>query len=411
VQIIGTSQSIFLTALTDAQGKFLDTLETSSNVSLIILSSKAGFGQDTVTAFITSGADYAVPVIRMIPIGGTTTKVSGNPISIYLFSQSTTSIGVRGSGSVETATITFVAVDSSGTPIDLNHSVNVAFSFGEEPNGGEILTPPSTATNDSGLASVNITSGTKAGTVQIYAQIVLGAKKIYSLPIAIAIFGGLPDILHFSVAPAQLNFPGYDIYGLKDLISAYVGDKYSNPARPGTAVYFSSTGGIIGGSANTDVTGVGSVQLMSAAPRPQHPLLGAGFATVYASTGDENKNMISDSTIVLFSGITIIQDISPTSFDIPNGGQQTFTYTVCDENGNPLAGGTQIQILVAGTDAGVQGDVQVVLPDTQSKTWTHFSFVLYDTNDTTNAQTPCTLTFVAQGPNGKDSRSISGIKY
>jgi hypothetical protein len=399
VLISGTSISINRSLLTDSTGKYSDTIETSSNINLVIIVEKSGYANDTTDINVSAGVN-TVPVINLIPSNSTGTKPSGNPVSIYLYSQSATSIGVQGSGSPATATITFVAVDSSGSPIDLDHSVNVGFSFGANPGGGAVLSPDTVSTNESGLASVNLTSGTIAGVVQIYAALFSKGVKIYSKPVAISIFGGLPDSKHFSIAPAEYNFPGYDIFGLTDVISAFVGDKYGNPARPGTSVYFTTTGGIIGGSANTNSQGVGTVSLLSAAPQPTDLILGSGFATITASTADENLNTISTNISVLFSGAAEIDSISPTSFNIPNGGSQTFNYKVCDENQNPLASGTTISVSITGPSVADQGDVQVNLPDTKSKYWTHFSFLVYDTDDTTNIQEPITVQIFVTGPNG-----------
>jgi len=408
VQIIGTS--IYQTAYTNSQGKYSAIVSLTSNTNLIIYVSKTGFIQDTTAINVTYGVDYSASLISISSSTGTQ-KPSGNPVSIYLSSQSTTNIGVQSSGSVETATLTFVAVDSSGTPIDLNHSVSVAFSFGQHPGGGEQFSPAVVTTNDQGEASVNITSGTKAGTVQIYAEIDIGTKKIYSMPVAITIFGGLPDQAHFSIAPANVNFPGYDIYGLTDVINAYVGDKYGNPVRVGTSIYFTSTGGIIGGSAETNDQGIGTINLLSAAPQPTDATKGPGFALITASTADANKNTIQSSVYVLFSGSTQITNINPKSFSIPNGGSQTFSYSVSDENGNPLASGTNITVNAAGTNVAAQGDISVTLPDTQSKTWTNFAFLVFDTNDTVNVANPCTITIQVSSPNGNEQTTIIGTSH
>ncbi|MHB1685927.1 MAG: Ig-like domain-containing protein [Ignavibacteriaceae bacterium] len=410
VQVSGspTNTSVF----TDSQGKFSASVQLpTTSVNLTLYITKSGFNQDTVAVTVTGGTNYAFQFpISIIPISSGQ-KPSGNPVSIFLSSQSSTSIGVVGSGSPVTATLTFEAVDSSGTPIDLNHSVNVSFTFGAQPGGGEVISPAVVQTNDLGQAAVNITSGTKAGVVQVTASINLGTHTIYSQPIAITIYGGLPDQAHFSIAPALRNFPGYDIYGLTDAITAYVGDKYSNPVRPGTAVYFKSTAAIIGASANTDVSGIGSVDLRSAAPLANNTPYGTGFAMITASTADENKNMIYDSVKILFSGIAQNPVISPSTFDIPNGGYQNFSYTVNDENGNPLASGAAITVAVSGTNVAAQGDVAVSLPDTQSKTWTHFNFQVYDTNDTVNVAGPVSITISVTGSNGKSSTTIFGTSH
>jgi len=407
VQIIYSSINVGV--YTNTLGKFLDTLHLSSNTTFTVYISKPGYVTDTLSITVNLGTPFSFGEISISPISSGGQKPSGNPVSLSLLSQSSTSIGVVGSGSIETATLVFVALDSSGTPIDLLHSVSVTFSFGAHPGGGEVFSPAVVQTNDQGQAAVNITSGTKAGTVQILATITIGTQKIFSMPIGIAIFGGFPDANHFSVAPAYLNFPGWEYFGLTDQITAYVGDKYGNPCRPKTAVYFTTTGGIIGGSANTDNMGEGPVDLLSAAPLPVDQTFGAGFARVTASTADENKNTITASTVVLFSGVPQLS-ISPTTFNIPNAGSQLFNYTVSDQNGNPLAGGTSINVTVKDQNLGVQGETSLTLPDTQSKTWTHFSFQAYDTTFNSNTST-VSITITVNGPNGNIEKTIYGTSH
>ncbi len=207
--------------------------------------------------------------------------------------------------------------------------------------------------------------------VQLIAEVHLGTQVIRSMPVAVAIHGGLPDSTHFSLAVEKLNFPGYNIYGLIDRITAYVGDKYGNPVKPETAVYFTTTGGLIEGSAFTDVLGQASVRLVSAAPKPLHPILGPGFATVTGRTADENQNEIEALAIVLFSGVPQIS-VNPSNIDVPNGGSQYFAYRVSDQNNNPLAAGTSISVTVEKGDVEAYGNTNLTLPDTQSPAWTFF---------------------------------------
>ncbi len=405
VQILNSS--INISTYTNTLGKFTDSVQLSSNTNFTIYVTKSGYQQDTMSVTINAGTNYSAGVVNLIPTSNSGQVPSGNPVSIFLFSQSTQSIGVVGSGSPETATLIFEAVDSSGTPIDLNHSQNVSFSFGAQPGGGELLSPSSVQTNDLGQASVNITSGTKAGVVQILAKLTVGTQTIFSMPVSVAIFGGFPDANHFSISPALLNFPGYSIFGLTDAINVYVGDKYGNPVRPKTVVYFTTSGGIIGGSASTDQSGIGTVNLLSAAPLPNDPTLGPGFARILASTADENKNTITAPAVVLFSGTPQVT-VNPTTFNIPNGGAQAFNVTLSDQNGNPLAGGTSLTIAVTGQYVGVQGETSVTIPDTQNKSWTHFTFQAYDTNDTINVPTPVSITISSNGPNGNIQTTIYG---
>lgn len=395
--------------LTDSQGKYSADFNIASNINFTIIATKSNYVGDTTAVTLTPGGSITPSVLSMTPSGGSVVP-SGDPVSIYLLSQSNTSIGVKGSGASEVASVVFQVVDSSGTAIDLTHSVNVSFKLGASPGGGEVVSPSVVQTNNLGQATVNVTSGTKAGVVQFIAIVDLGTDTLQSTPVSVAITGGLPDINHFSVIPSLVNLAGYDIFGNTMTVSVVVGDKYSNPVRPNTSVSFNTTGGVIGGSTQTDIDGKGSVILTSGNPRPSDPLLGPGFAVIEASTADENQLTISKQIYVLFSGTPSITGLTPATFNIPNGGSQYFTYTVADENGNPLAGGTSIIVTVTGNNVEASGDIDVTLPDTQSKTWTNFGFTIAD-NDTTNVASTVTIKIEASGPNGKAKVNASGTSH
>ncbi|OIP61592.1 MAG: hypothetical protein AUK34_04820 [Ignavibacteria bacterium CG2_30_36_16] len=396
-----------LTLTTDTQGKYSGTFKLTAGVNLTLLTVKSGYLTDTTSIFLPKGKVVTVTIIEMEK-QSTNTTPSGEPKSVWLKSLSSTVIGVKESGSEETSRIVFEVQDSAGVPIDLTHSVDVAFSFGSHPNGGEILNPPLVKTNNSGLAVVNLTSGFKAGVVQVIAEITRpGGAKISSLPVPISIHGGLPDSVHFTIATDLYNIPGWN-YIITVPIFAYVGDKFSNPVRPFTSVYFETTGGIISGSALTNDGGVGSVNLITSAPNPVHPVFGPGFATITARTADEYLNTISKQMIVLFSGVPIIE-VEPQSIDVPHLGSQSFNYIVRDQNQNPLSKGTSITVTVDGENVKVLGDTQISLPDTQSKFWTQFSFVIYDSNDSLNVVKSVSAKISVDGPNGTSSRTIYGI--
>ncbi len=398
-----------LSFFTDNQGKFNRDISITSSVNLTVVISKLGYVTDSVNVFVSGNSDATTGIVEL-EFKSTAVIPSGDPVSIFLLSQSAKSIGVKESGAEETAKITFVVQDSAGIPIDLAHSVDVTFRFGASPGGGELLSPAMVKTNISGQASVSLTSGTKAGVVQIIAEIRLGSKLITSLPVAISIHGGLPDLAHFSIAPERVNFPGYNIFGLFDPITAYVGDKYANPVRPLTSVYFTTTGGLIEGSIQTNSQGIGTSNLISALPHPNHPVLGPGFATIKATTVDLNSTNINREIIVLFSGIPQMT-AGPNSFTIEEGGIQSFSYTLSDQFSNPLAGTTSIKVTVDGEDVKSQGDTDILLPDTQSRAWTQFNFVVWDSKvDTLNQYTPVVITIKSDGPNGKTSTVLTGRK-
>ncbi|CUT02337.1 Ig-like domain-containing protein [Candidatus Chrysopegis kryptomonas] len=395
-----------LITYTDSMGRYEFKFDVEVETNVQIIAFKEGFEPDTSNVLAVPGRIVEVPTL-ILKRTAPETPTSGEPASIVLVSQSAKNIGVKESGSVETAQLVFEVQDSSGKPIDLAHSVEVNFRIGSGPGGGEFVYPPKARTDGKGRVSVNVVSGTKSGVVQIVAESFVGSRTLRSLPVVIVIHGGLPDSAHFSIAPEKLNFPGYNIFGLTNKITAYVGDKYGNPVKPGTAVYFTTTGGIIEGSVLTDDKGQGSVNLISAEPRPVHPSLGPGYAVITATTADENQRTIKAETIVLFSGIPQIT-VTPTNFDIPNLGSQVFNYTVSDQNGNPLAGGTTIKVLIDGKDIRALGDLDVTIPDTRDRSWTRFSFAVQDTTADTTRR-PVLIRISTTGPNGSATVNLSGV--
>lgn len=403
VKIIADTAQLGVT--TNNEGKFSKTFRIIKSIDVRVIATKENYKGDTTIVFAIPGRTIEVPTLKLEKLKTTTT--TGFPASIVLVKQTFTTIGVRESGDNETTTLTFEVRDSSGNPLDITSSVTVNFTLGANPGGGLFIDPPSKKTNSEGRVSVNVTSGTVAGVVQIIAEVNLGARIIRSKPISIAIHGGLPNYEHFSIAPEFYNFPGLVQYGLFNGISAYVGDKYSNPVKPNTVVYFSSTGGIIQGSAVTDEMGVATVRLMSAAPVPIHPTFGPGFATVTARTANENNQLIERSIVILFSGYPSNLSITPTTFDIPNGGSQVFNYIVADVNDNPIASGNTISVTVEG-NVKAQGDISVNMPDTKSRRWTQFSFVVLDDDPSKNELAPVTIKIEVNGPNGYNAISISG---
>ena len=393
---------------TNSSGRFLTSFDIDRDKELTIIAYTEGYNSDTVTVFAIIGETVNVPIFRLKQEQGSGVNPSGGASSISLFAQSAVSIGVKESGAVETAQLIFEVQDSSGIPIDIDNSVTVEFNLGSTPGGGEFLYPSSVKTNALGRAAVTLNSGTKAGVIQVVASVTEDSVLIKSKPVLIAIHGGLPDQTHFSIAPLLLNIPGYNLFGVTDPITAFVGDKYGNPVRTNTSVYFTTTGGIIEGSALTNQLGEGVAILISARPKPEHPILGKGFATITATTADENLSQISANTIVLFSGDPYLS-ISPGSFDIPNQGALEFIYTLKDENDNPLAGGTTVSVKVEGSDVIAAGDVNVVLPDTQSPAWTIFYFTVTDNDPLADVAKTLTISLITTGPNGGNKLSITGI--
>ncbi len=351
----------------------------------------------------------------------TTTGVHRDPgtglaRSIALISVSNTEISVYGVGGIESSILTWEVRDSLGFPIDIDHSDTVSFQISGAPvAGGAYISPSLSITNASGRVATILNSGTVAGTVQFIASLRrdVDGTIIQSTPSLITVNGGLPDQVHFTVAPVQFNFAAWDWEGREDKITVQVGDIYSNPVHVGTAVYFHSTGGVIVASGFSDPTSHATVSLYSGNPRPADLVYGPGYAWISASTLGQNSVSVKDSVLMLFSGVPIISNVNPNSFAVPKGGSSPpIHFTVADENGNPMSPG---QVIVAtlqytppsdGSSASIQvtGQFLTVMGDTRfpGPGATSFTIRVVDQSNNGGLATPLPVSILisSYGPNG-----------
>lgn len=362
---VSVSDSI---AFTDAFGQYTLQFEVDSTQDVTLQYSKSGF--ESTSTDLTVVPDQTVDVTPILIVeneagGGADddplVRESGRASNILLLSQSSTSIGVRESGSVEVAELVFQATDSLGRAVVPENAATIRFRFGANPSGEAFIFPEVGVTDENGQVKTNISSGTIAGVVQVIATSTVDSRVIQSKPVALAIHGGLPDNDHFGVASDIFNVArAWDVWGVETNITAFVGDQYSNPVRPNTAVYFTSSAGIIGGSATTGPLGRASVSIISAPPQPVHPEFGPGYVTITGSTADLNETEITDDALVLFSGSSNIV------FPAGQGGLAigpTYTFFVYDQNQNPLAAGTNITVSAQGTNVESVGNTNVDLTD------------------------------------------------
>ena len=429
----GTSVSIKTATSVELSGSFDFSL--GDNVSPGPGATEFNF---TVRDLGISSQELIIAITVTSPSGEATTfdQITGNTTndgvagpstgaaSIILEAVTEEVLNVSETGGVVNSAFTFSVQDSAGRNLDLNNQTEVTFSILAGPDGGEGITPVTAMTNASGKVTTNLFSGTKAGVVQVQAEIVRDdiGLTIRSRPVAITIHGGFPDEDHFSIAPEDYNFEGYTINGLPNELTVILGDKFSNPVKPGTAVYFSTTGGIIegSGSGNTDENGFVSVNLISGDPRPDdsQTINGTifprpGLATLTAQTVNEDNQIIEKSTNVIFSTSQAIITANPTTFDLQPGGGATFTYKVTDLNGNPMAAGTQITV-EAGDGMEITGDNSVnlgnyIFPGSGA---TDFTFSIRDIDEESDAAAALSISITVTAPSGTETTSspITGTR-
>lgn len=411
------------TTTSDSLGIFTFSVEVDSSFDITIEASKQGYNTNINNFKVAPGVDVNDIVVELTSQsgGGGGGGVGGEPAgaaAIVLAGVSQQSINIAETGDVVSSSFTFVVQDSAGRPLNTEGAVDVDFTILSGPGGGEEIIPATARTNSQGRVTSTLFSGNTAGPVKLQASVTRSdiGLTIQSKPVLIAIHGGFPDLAHFSLAPNVSNMEGYNINGVRNRITVILGDKFGNPVKPGTVVYFTTTGGIIQGSGQTDDDGIVTADLISGDPRPNdtYPFSGGrpGYGTVTAITVDENDTEISKNIPVLFSGLPTAPVVSPTTFDIPSNGGVSFTYTATDINGNPLPAGTAFEVKVGeGLDA--TGDVDFNLGDYLSvgPGTTDFQFSVTDTDELSSTQGSTSITVKVTTPEGKTaSTTITGTR-
>ncbi len=355
-----------LKTLTDGSYSFDEDLKGLTSLSGTLLFRLNSYNDTTVSFTVSAGKaleeDVALSAKPTV-VGGDSSTGRGVARSIALVSVSRQEIAIHGVGENETSLVAWQVLDSLGFPIDINHRVNVTFILlgipvTGDPQSSAYVTPTFGATDGSGQISTTVNSGTVAGTIQLVAKLKLSnGTVVQSSPVLITIDGGLPDQAHFELnsnPPHAANFAGYDWSEVTQGFTVQAGDKYGNPVTPNTAIYFTTTAGVITAAGQTGATGHANATLYSGFPLPKLSGLdptrfgdGTGYAYVKAFTQGENNTIVADSSLIcisasaasiLFNDSTSIQPIQLHD----SIGYAVVRVHVSDRFGNPLESGTTI---------------------------------------------------------------------
>ncbi|MBA5639922.1 hypothetical protein H3H37_22950 [Duganella sp. LX20W] len=268
---------------------------------------------DTITASVTLGSTTATQT-------GTLTVLPASAGSIKFVGAQTTNIALKGTGGfgrLETSTLTFQVLDTTGAPVS---GKQVDFVFADTmtttTTGGLMLNPASATSAADGTVTTLVTAGTIPTSVRVVASVHGASPMITTLSNILVISTGVPDQAHFSLSSATGNCEGRDFDQHCSYITVTMGDHFGNPVPDGTAVNFTAEGGTIGASCVTgslpppgatpggqttnSSVGPGSgsctVELRSGSPRPSN-----GRVTVLAyALGEEtlidyNGNNVYDN--------------------------------------------------------------------------------------------------------------------
>ena len=391
---------------------------------------------------------------------------SGAVPNSILLSADPNFIWVKETGNIDQTIISATVLGINNQP--LGNDINVKFFILNGPGGGENIQPSSGTERETtviptveGVAQATIRSGTKSGTIQIKAQLV-DHPEIVSQTTNIVIRSGPPymwidpnnanNVIHhvtLAVEPGKFNV----CFGnpIQDIgVTVYFGDKYNNPIEDGTAVYFTTTGGIITSDAVTSERGRASVVLQNINPFPYLFRNDPNQLTALNITNPNNDNLKLDIIIPDFEGSKVLNSIGTTNendgvtvilaytwgqdqngnlikvwttglvvysaglyvftaesdaTELSPGEIATIRIRVYDYNGNPVAAGSKLTV---STNAGELSDTNL-MPSADKYGWGTTAFVTQLLNNLKPEEDEPTTALVKielDSPNGTGKRSI-----
>ncbi len=239
-QPASTAPGLNLTSLCVGDGTATLALSSVSNgVATAIYTNKGcSRGSDLLTASIGTSAQSISLSVGSANLG------TINFINSNLSGTSLVLKGTGGLGRMESALLTYKVVDQTGAGLA---GVNVTFTATTTTGGLKVL-PTNSTTDNNGLVTTSVQSGTIPTPVRIIAQATRNGVSITGLSDALTISTGLPIQKSMSMSADKYNIEGLDYDGSQALITIRMADQYGNPISDGTTVNFIAEGGAVGTS-------------------------------------------------------------------------------------------------------------------------------------------------------------------
>ncbi|MDZ7814233.1 MAG: Ig-like domain-containing protein [Ideonella sp.] len=215
--------------------KLLPALLTTSigAGSFVLKDNQCGVNANTDTVTVSIVGSTTAKSIQ-IPIGKPTASslayISASPPVIYL----------KGSGFVESSTVTFQVRDSSGNSLP---NVPVTLSL-VNATGGVVLEGANIPRNSdsNGQVSGRVIAGTVPTPIRIRAEL-SDSPAVSTVSSGLSIAVGLPSQQNFSLSQQTINIEGWNYDGTANSYTIVASDRMGNPVPDDTAINFVTEGG------------------------------------------------------------------------------------------------------------------------------------------------------------------------
>ncbi len=281
---------------------------------------------DSITATLLNGITATGNLKVNTPNVGSIQFVSVTPSLIALK-------GTGGTGRSESARVTFKVVDSAGNPFGGPNTV-VNFSLNTAQGGLSLSSTSASPDPVTGQVVTNVQAGTVSTAVRVTAAITTAAGVLSTQSDQLVVSTGIPSQDSFSLGATTHNIEGWTIDGTTTTLTVRMADHFHNPVPDGTAVAFTSEGGVVLPSCTT-VGGVCSSVLTSQALRPTN-----GRVTVLArATGEETFTDLNGDGVVnalaeMIDANGVSTDMGDAFVDYNENGVRDTNEPYFDFNGN-----------------------------------------------------------------------------
>ncbi|WP_321944020.1 Ig-like domain-containing protein [Paraburkholderia tropica] len=315
----GTATSTLTATLKDANGNALGagltvTWSTTSGTLSASSSTTDSGGQATVT--LTSSTTAGTATVSAVAVAGSKTAsvtfvADTSTATVSTLTASPTSITANGR---TTSTLTATLKDANGNALGAGLSVTWSTTAGT-------LSATSSVTNSSGVATVTLTSVTKAQTATVTAQATAGSKTA-----SVAFVGDVSQATIVSLTASATSATADGTSAVT--FTATVEDEYGNLVSGATVSWNASLGTLSSTSTTTDSNGQSSVTLTSTT---------AGTASVNAAT--TGGTLGSGVTFVTADNYQLTETMTTWTYDDGAGIAATVTGTLTN-NGVAVSGAT-----------------------------------------------------------------------